>query len=144
MNLNLGSGPETLDGYIALDRWADSTHHVGTTQPPDIIADAHHLPLKESTVSQLRASHVIEHLEAPLDSLIECHRVIEPGGTIYVEVPNANKTPHERDDHLYSWTEGTLRNIIRKAGFEIEEYEQHTREWDNTTGNVHHVIGKPI
>lgn len=141
MKVNLGSGPEALDGYIAIDRWLDSGHHVDATQPPDIQADAHHLPLKGSTVRHLRLSHVIEHLEAPLDALREAARVIEPGGTIYVEVPNANETEAERDEHLYSWTEDTLKQIVERAGFEIDEYEAHKREWENSVGDVHHVVG---
>lgn len=138
-SLNLGSGPDYRPGAVNVDRWRASTHHAGETAPPDLLADAHHLPVKDSTLGHVRASHVIEHLERPLDALREAKRVLEPGGTLYVEVPDANRTPAERDDHLYSWTPDTLTNIVEQAGFEVVEYERHEREWPNSTGQVHHV-----
>lgn len=140
--LNLGSGPDELEGYIALDRFLDSSHHAGTTAPPDIQADAHHLPIKESSLDALRASHVIEHLERPLDALRECRRAVRPGGTIYIEVPDPSKQMHERDDHLYSWSKDTLKNIVRAAGFEIKVYEKNIIERPSGREWGHHVVGR--
>lgn len=142
MQLNLGSGADYRDGWVNLDVMLDSSHHAGPTAPPDVLADAHRLPFVDARFEQIRASHVIEHLERPLDALRECHRVCEPGGSIYVEVPDPKRTQYERDEHLYSWSRDTLRNIVERAGFEPEEYQRHTHEWPSWTGEVHHVVGR--
>ena len=57
----------------------------------DIVADAsEHIPLETGSVDEIRCIHVLEHVtrdKYPL-MLREMHRVLKPGGVLYVEVPD--------------------------------------------------------
>lgn len=122
--LNLGSGADyraPADGWVNLDAFRDSHHHVGETRL-DVQADAHVLPFPDETFEHVHFSHTMEHLERPLDALHEVFRVLVPGGTVYTEVPDPDRINGEREEHFYSWTEWTLHHIHQAAGFEIDSY----------------------
>lgn len=140
--LNIGSGADHRppeEGWVNLERYPDSDHHVGETEPPECYADAHHLPFVDESVRHVRLSHVIEHLERPLDALREAYRVLEHRGTCYVEVPHAGLVTAERDEHLYSWTPDTLVNIVERPGFIIQKYDDARKEYENFESHVHWV-----
>lgn len=142
MRANIGAGADyrsPADGWVNVERFADSAHHAGETATPEVYADAHALPFANAVLDHVRLSHVIEHLERPLDALREARRVLAPGGTVYVEVPHAQHVPSERDEHLYSWTPWTLRHIARRAGFVIDEYDDAPKEYPNFSSHVHWI-----
>jgi len=78
--LNLGSGESHIDGYISVD--------ISESCCPDIIADVAHLPIEDSTVDTIYASHILEHFPFDEPVLAEWHRVLIPGGEIIVAVPD--------------------------------------------------------
>lgn len=47
------------------------------------------IPFEENRFDIVFGSHVLEHLVDPVDSLRECLRVLVPGGTCRMNVPNA-------------------------------------------------------
>lgn len=120
--LNIGSGNKYLVDFINLEKFKESHHHRGKTVEPDVYGDAHKLPFKDKSFNTVYMRHLLEHLEVPLMSLAEAHRVLKKGGIIRVEVPDGNRVHIERDEHLYSWTEWTLKNIIKYVGFKIKRY----------------------
>ncbi len=66
--------------------------------------------------------HVLEHLEAPLETLKLIHGLLNDRGYLILEVPNAldqQQDPHNRYHvaHLYTFTPDTLEWMGRKAGF---------------------------
>lgn len=124
MKLNVGSGADYREGWINVERFLSSTHHKGETETPEVVADAHYLPLASGSVEHVRLNHVLEHLDHPLTALREVYRVLEPGGTVYTEVPDPQRLDgDERPEHLYSWTKEPLKNIHRRVGFEVR-YEK--------------------
>jgi predicted SAM-dependent methyltransferase len=82
IKLELGSGAKKgVNGYITVD-----------TVGADIYRDLRHgIPLRNNTVSAIYSSHMLEHI--PFKELIlflqECKRVLKPGGTLSVCVPNS-------------------------------------------------------
>ena len=72
---------------------------------------------------------VLEHAPRPLDLLVECARVLRPGGALYVIVPNveslACRVLHERArtfdgrNHLVYFSVPTLGDALRRAGFDV-------------------------
>ncbi len=86
----------------------------GSSGRADFLADATALPLPDNTLEYLCSSHVLEHLPNPLGALHEWHRVLRPGGWLYLVVPDKRytfdvgrtltPTRHLLDDLLHSCT----------------------------------------
>ena len=64
----------------------------GTSGRVDFLADALALPLPDNTLEYLCSSHVLEHLPNPLAALHEWYRVLQPGGWLYLVVPDKRYT----------------------------------------------------
>ncbi len=63
----------------------------GEALPVDIVAPGDDLPLEDSSVDFVISSHVMEHFPDPIKALKEWHRVVRPGGFIFVVAPNKNR-----------------------------------------------------
>ncbi len=76
-------------------------------------------------------SHVIEHVHQPLSLLKSCHRLLKPGGLLWLETPNIESTGHkiygphwrglEPPRHLMLFTWEGMRELLFKAGLERPE-----------------------
>lgn len=85
--VDVGCGYTITPGYERLDINPDC---------PDLdhVADVDKIPVEDGTFSKVRASHVIEHV--PLSRvretvLPEWFRVLESGGTLWVDTPNIDR-----------------------------------------------------
>lgn len=76
MKLNLGSGPQTIEGFTNLD-----------AKSGDVIFP---LPHADGSVDEVRASHVLEHFpHAQTQAVLqEWVRVLKPGGLLKIAVPD--------------------------------------------------------
>ena len=85
----------------------------------DFLSDARALPLPDNTLDYLVSSHVLEHLPDPLAALHEWHRVLRPGGLLYLVVPDKRFTfdeprPLTSAEHLLrDFHEGTTADDAR-------------------------------
>jgi len=91
--LDIGCGPNKIEGAIGLDHHPDSQ--------ADVLADFEHgyFPFADESFEHVECSHVIEHVRSPVRLMEECWRVLEVGGTLKV------KTPHYT--HWTSWGDPT-------------------------------------
>lgn len=83
INVELGSGGVTRPGWVGIDLDGADINLDLTKRP---------LPFPDGSVDCVYASHAFEHFSYPepmLSILRECHRVLKPGGTLSVCVPNA-------------------------------------------------------
>jgi SAM-dependent methyltransferase len=71
------------------DAWVD---FAGTKGRADFLSDACALPIASDALDYLCSSHVIEHLPNPLQALFEWHRVLRPGGLLYLIAPDKRYT----------------------------------------------------
>lgn len=84
-------------------------------------------PLEGRRFDVVRLSHVLEHLPSPRRSLGKAHRLLGPGGLLWVEVPNAASLERylfggqwfqwDLPRHLYHFTPATLVRLLRDTGF---------------------------
>jgi len=96
--------------------------------PNFIVADAHHLPFKDEAFSEVVCFHLLEHVKHPYKVLEEIHRVMEKGGSLIVEVPNANELVEmNREAHIYTWNKYTLRNLLGLL-FKVEDIATYGTE----------------
>jgi hypothetical protein len=73
-------------------------------------------------------SHSIEHLHDPVDVLHEIRRILQPGGTVWIDTPNLNSNGHkvfgadwrglEPPRHLVLFTTAALSSTLSRAGFD--------------------------
>ena len=56
----------------------------------DVLADLDRFPypFRDNSFDQLRAVHVIEHLADVIGAVEEFHRMVKPGGSIYIATPH--------------------------------------------------------
>jgi predicted SAM-dependent methyltransferase len=82
IRLDLGAASKR-DGWTTIDSNGYCDLSLDLTEP---------LPFPSNSVALIYASHFLEHLSYPsplTELLAECHRVLKPGGTLSVAVPDA-------------------------------------------------------
>jgi SAM-dependent methyltransferase len=80
--LNLGSGKAKREGYINVD--------INPALRPDLVhnLDNFPYPFKENEFDEIVLDHVVEHLENPLATLEELHRISKNDGKIILKCPH--------------------------------------------------------
>ncbi len=83
MKVQLGCGRQYLPGAVNIDRY-DLT-------VADLRGDAGFLPIRSGCIGSVVAHHLLEHLSyvETLYGLAECYRILQPGGDLEIETPDA-------------------------------------------------------
>lgn len=83
LRLHIGCGDKPIPGWINIDRVARAA---GVTTDLDVT----HLPYADGAVDAVLAEHVFEHFSFAEEALVwpEMARVLRPGGTLTLEVPD--------------------------------------------------------
>jgi predicted SAM-dependent methyltransferase len=90
----------------------------------------------------IRFNHVLEHTQNPLAELERCRELLNPGGVLYVSVPNIGGISTKLKNlqsrlglkkrrwrhyaalhHLWFFTRATLRGLIERAGLRVLFWE---------------------
>jgi len=81
--LEIGSGPKKRQGWLTLDMCSGADVYWDLRYP---------LPLPEKAFKTVYCSHVLEHFSYPqlVRLLGEIHRVMQPGGSFLIAVPDAS------------------------------------------------------
>lgn len=92
--------------------------------------------LKEGEVDIIISNHALEHVPNPLETLKNLHRVVREGGLIVIvipcEQPGEVEFEYKEDDinqHLHSWCPQTIGNLIKLAGFKLEQCYTLRHKW---------------
>lgn len=143
MKLNLGSGNDPLEGYINVDMLKR-----------DDVQEVYNLmnfpyPWPDNVADEIKAIDLIEHLDHYTDdsSLVlefrrkptimafieECHRILKPGGTLYIQTPHWDSElfkidpTHVRGFHESSFdffdpdtNYGQIRDFYSPAKFKVK------------------------
>jgi len=111
------SGIEPGEGFHAF-----STDQLCTTIENVNLADLKHA----ATYDLVLLIHVIEHFNSPSKALRHIHRLLKPGGRLYVECPNV-LAPHAAPlklfhfAHVHNFTPKTLGMMAQACGFAIQK-----------------------
>lgn len=92
------------------------------------VGDFDQVVLGEGCFDVVRFSHTLEHLPSPRRALEKAHRVLRPGGLLWIEVPNAASLERwlfgrhwycwDVPRHFYHFTPQTLARLVSGAGFQ--------------------------
>lgn len=112
MKLNLGCGRIILRDYVNVDY----------EPPADEIVDLESFPWpwEESSIEEIRMSHILEHLREPWDALRECHRILKPRGRLEIMVPHWRSPDARNLGHRTYWDERSLRPILADTSYSSE------------------------
>lgn len=125
LKVDIGGGIDGRKGYLTIDQ-----------EGADITCDLNkRIALDDNSVGIINASHVLEHLNNPLHSMSEIHRVLADGGWAMIEVPSTDGRGAFQDPtHVSYWNENsflyyTNRNqgrYIRNNSIRFQEYRCQT------------------
>lgn len=164
MKLDIGSQAARFEDFTTVDLYAPEA---------DVKADAAELPFPDDSVSDIWASHILEHIrpDRVQATLREWLRVLEPGGRCRIAIPDLDDACRawlERRPgaqglifgmydgpgqvHYLGWGAVELRDELAAAGFEVisvqtfrETAEQNLggTYWHNML-NIFAEVRKPI
>jgi hypothetical protein len=94
MKLNLGCSDRHFPGYLNVDR----------VPPADVIADLNApWPWGDSSVDEIRAWDILEHLRSPIHTMNEAWRVLKRGSLFDIEVPTTDGRGWAQDPGHVCW-----------------------------------------
>jgi SAM-dependent methyltransferase len=99
--------------YVTID-WGYSPHE--GAQTADIVAPADDIPVEDGTFDVALMTQVLEHVADPEAVLRELHRVVTPGGSLYLTAPLVWEL-HELPYDYFRYTHNGLQRLVKLAGF---------------------------
>lgn len=112
------SGVEPGDGFR---RFANQ--HLQARVERGVLADLH----RPAQYDVALLVHVLEHLPSPTMALSQIRNLLNAGGRLYLEVPDAG-APHAHPArmfhfaHIYNFTARTLEMLARKCGYQVRHW----------------------
>ncbi len=82
MKINLGCGKDVKGG------WTNCDHHPLPGVDVVMDLDTFPWPFDNDSASDIFASHIYEHVGKPIDFVLECWRVLKPGGRLTIICPH--------------------------------------------------------
>lgn len=111
--------------YIGVD-WPASLHDRSKV---DLVADlSAGVPLTTASVDTVVCFQSLEHVKEPSRLLVECHRILRPGGRLLVTVPFMWHI-HEEPNDYYRFTRFGLAYLLEQAGFDQIRIRENTGFW---------------
>jgi SAM-dependent methyltransferase len=89
---------------------------------PDYVCDLAQIPVADGRFDHVVLTQVLEHLPEPGTVLAELHRVLKPGGRLWLTAP-LFYAEHERPYDYYRYTQFGLRHLLERARFEVLEID---------------------
>jgi len=157
MKLDIGCGLQKHEGYIGIDLYTDA----------DIKAPMWDLPLDTNSVDAIVSYHALEHV--PLaqvnPTLQEWYRVLIPGGSVVLQVPDflyalhhfISDAPdknelwaqqlifghqrHEGEYHRCGFTVDSLRTLLLTTGFILQDLRV---VWNYDQDSIQAIALKPL
>jgi ubiquinone/menaquinone biosynthesis C-methylase UbiE len=88
----------------------------------DYVCDLAAIPVEDGRFDHVLLTQVLEHLPEPAAVLAELHRVLKPGGRLWLTAP-LFYAEHEKPYDFFRYTSFGLRHLLGGAGFEVEKIE---------------------
>lgn len=122
---DIGCGPKTIvpEGYRVV------RCDFNSRLKPEIVCSASVLPLRNCSVNHVVCAWMLEHIEEPSLAINDMHRIMKPGGCIYLSA-QFNWQAHEAPRDFFRFTEYGLRYLFSHYGdWDILHLKPSTGFW---------------
>ena len=108
VKLNLGSSDRIIEGFLNVD--------ILPAKGVDIVCDLNKgIPLKDNSVTEIYACHILEHLDDTVKIMEEIYRVCKNGAIVKIKVPYFKSIGAFKDPtHRRFFTEETFYYLNKK------------------------------
>jgi SAM-dependent methyltransferase len=125
--LDAGAGECRHEPLFRHTRYVSTDSGVGDAQAWDYSklsfgSDLRALPLREGALDAVLSVNVLEHVAEPQRVLAEYHRVLRPGGALYLVAPQSWRL-HQAPHDYFRFTRYALEHLLREVGLEVEQLE---------------------
>jgi SAM-dependent methyltransferase len=86
----------------------------------DHVCDIAKLPVADATYDLVFCSQTLEHVPNPVPVLREFHRVLKPGGEVWLSAP-LFYPEHVKPYDFFRYTKFAWRNMAKRAGLKVED-----------------------
>ena len=93
----------------------------------------------------IRSNHSLEHVTNPMQITAEFHRILKPGGKLFISVPNANSLTRNIFGkywyytgvpyHVFNYSAQNLIILLEKNGF-IVDHKRYSSGWQGIFGSL--------
>ncbi|NYI79921.1 SAM-dependent methyltransferase [Nocardioides panzhihuensis] len=97
---------------------ADFAQLDSANPPLDYLCDITDIPVPDGHFDRVICNQVLEHVPEPEKAIAELHRVLKPGGRIFLSAP-LFFAEHQKPYDFFRYTQFALRKMFEDAGFEI-------------------------
>ncbi|MDQ3849944.1 MAG: class I SAM-dependent methyltransferase [Actinomycetota bacterium] len=92
-------------------------------QRPDIVGDAHAMPIEDERFDGALAISVLEHVDDPYQVVREIYRVLKPGARVLAWIPFTFGV-HGFPEDVSRFTTFGMRRLFERAGFEVQRIDE--------------------
>lgn len=122
MKANVGCGMKRIPGYLGLDMYRGDQ--------VDILASAERLPFRDNSIDALAAHNVLEHVIDVVKTVHEFHRVLKPGGELWIRVPHGLGALYQ-PGHIHAFRKTSFNIFYQPATSSLQSGQYFTlgKEW---------------
>ncbi len=120
LDVGAGDGKMTaLLGCVGIDNEPEAVRLAQEQGANVMLGDAYRIPFPSETFDVVLMADALEHLERPVEGLLEARRVLTRA--LYITTPPKRADGKLTDKfHYQEWTPGGLQELVEACGFVLE------------------------
>jgi SAM-dependent methyltransferase len=95
------------------------------------IMDMANLDFEDKTFDLVWCRHAIEHSVMPIIALMEFKRVLQPGGVLFIEVPQDGSLHTDNPNHYSIFSDRCWQSLFRRLNFHLLVRDQSLVHFEN-------------
>lgn len=116
--LDVGCATHKMPGAIGID--------IDKSSDADIYHDLniYPYPVEESSIDQIYAKHIIEHLEDPKRFMAEIQRILKPSGRAFIETPHFScRVAYSEPQHKLFYSYFMFDELLKGLNLKVLRHE---------------------
>lgn len=106
---------------------------------PHVAADIVALPFKDGAFDAVKATEILEHVPEVERALVECRRVLRPGGHLVITVPFLERLHGDPDDYA-RYTRSMWERLLARAGLRAIAIEPQGAYFTHLAGLLRFLV----